>query len=122
MKTLKWLLTLVYIFNLSACGSSSILASKHNSIQSTPTPTKASLELVRQKIKHVVIIMQENRSFDSYFGTYPGADGLPMQNGKFTACVNDPQSGKCVYPFHDPADRNFGGPHGTADAEADIDG
>ena len=25
------------------------------------------------KIKHVVIIMQENRSFDSYFGTYPGS-------------------------------------------------
>ncbi len=24
------------------------------------------------KIKHVVVIMQENRSFDSYFGTYPG--------------------------------------------------
>ena len=27
-------------------------------------------------IKHIVIIMQENRSFDSYFGTYPGADGM----------------------------------------------
>ena len=24
------------------------------------------------KIKHVVVIMQENRSFDSYFGTFPG--------------------------------------------------
>src|SRR6266487_2040485 len=33
------------------------------------------------KIKHVVVIMQENRSFDSYFGTYPGANGIPMQNG-----------------------------------------
>ena len=27
------------------------------------------------KIRHVVVVMQENRSFDSYFGTYPGADG-----------------------------------------------
>jgi phospholipase C len=27
------------------------------------------------KIRHVVIIMQENRSFDSYLGTFPG--GLP---------------------------------------------
>jgi phospholipase C len=25
----------------------------------------------------VIVIMQENRSFDSYFGTYPGADGIP---------------------------------------------
>src|SRR5204863_631952 len=33
------------------------------------------------KIKHVVVIMQENRSFDTYFGTYPGANGIPMQNG-----------------------------------------
>src|SRR5437660_11646139 len=33
------------------------------------------------KIRHVVVIMQENRSFDSYFGTYPGADGIPMRNG-----------------------------------------
>ena len=37
-----------------------------------------------QKIKHVVIIMQENRSFDSFFGTYPGADGIPAKNGQFT--------------------------------------
>ena len=28
------------------------------------------------KIKHVVIIMQENRSFDSYFGTYPAPTGF----------------------------------------------
>jgi phospholipase C len=27
------------------------------------------------KIQHVIVIVQENRSFDSYFGTYPGADG-----------------------------------------------
>jgi phospholipase C len=33
------------------------------------------------KIKHIVIILQENRSFDHYFGTYPGADGIPMANG-----------------------------------------
>ena len=28
-------------------------------------------------IRHVVVLMQENHSFDNYFGTYPGADGLP---------------------------------------------
>ena len=42
------------------------------------------------KIKHVIVIMQENRSFDSYFGTFPGADGIPMRNGKPTVCVPDP--------------------------------
>ena len=43
------------------------------------------------KIRHIVVIMQENRSFDTYFGTYPGADGIPMQNGVPTVCVNDPR-------------------------------
>ena len=42
------------------------------------------------KIKHVIVVMQENRSFDSYFGTYPGADGIPMKNGVPTVCVPNP--------------------------------
>ncbi len=28
-------------------------------------------------IKHLIVIMKENHSFDNYFGTYPGADGIP---------------------------------------------
>ncbi|HKV43538.1 MAG TPA: alkaline phosphatase family protein [bacterium] len=74
------------------------------------------------KIQHVVIIMQENRSFDSYFGTYPGADGIPMQHGVPTVCGVDPRTGDCIRPFHDAHDLNRGGPHGEKDAQADIDG
>ncbi|MBV9282064.1 MAG: alkaline phosphatase family protein [Chloroflexi bacterium] len=66
--------------------------------------------------------MQENRSFDSYYGTYPGADGIPMQNGVPTVCAPDPQSGQCVKPFPDHQDLNHGGPHGAANAAADING
>jgi phospholipase C len=73
------------------------------------------------KIRHVVVIMQENRSFDSYFGTYPGAEGIPMRDGVPTVCVNDPSTHRCVRPYHDPADRNAGGPHNHIDAEYDID-
>jgi phospholipase C len=69
------------------------------------------------KIKHVVVIMQENRSFDTYFGTYPGADGIPHG-----VCEPDPVNGGCVAPFHDPNDKNYGGPHGASNATADIDG
>lgn len=68
-------------------------------------------------IKHVVMIMQENRSFDSYFGTYPGANGIPGG-----VCVPDPMNGGCVKPYHDPHDENYGGPHGTNAFEGDIDG
>ncbi len=73
------------------------------------------------KIKHIIVIMQENRSFDSYFGTFPGADGIPMQNGVPTVCVNDPATKQCVKPYHDSQDLNGGGPHGDANATADID-
>ena len=72
------------------------------------------------RIKHVVIIIQENRSFDSYFGTYPGADGIPMQDGQPAACVPDPANGGCLRPFHDRTNGNAGGPHSPADATADI--
>ena len=73
------------------------------------------------KIQHIVIIMQENRSFDSYFGTFPGADGIPMSNGVPTVCVPDPKTGQCVAPFRDTSDLNIGGPHGAVAAAADID-
>jgi phospholipase C len=69
------------------------------------------------KISHVVVIMQENRSFDSYFGTYPGADGIPA-----SACVPDASAGGCDKPYHSAADRNIGGPHGQTNATADING
>jgi phospholipase C len=68
-------------------------------------------------IQHVIVIMQENRSFDSYFGTYPGADGIP--DG---VCVPDPATGDCVAPYHTHMDRNQGASHSVASAKTDIDG
>jgi len=29
------------------------------------------------KIQHIIFIIQENHSFDNYFGTFPGANGIP---------------------------------------------
>jgi phospholipase C len=73
------------------------------------------------KIRHVIVVMQENRSFDSYFGTYPGADGIPMKHGVPTVCVRDPVTRACIRPYHDPSLVNHGGPHDHIDARADID-
>jgi phospholipase C len=42
---------------------------------------------------HVVLLMRENRSFDHYFGRYPGADGLPPDAPVARAtrdCITDP--------------------------------
>ena len=56
-------------------------------------------------IKHVVVIMMENHSFDNYFGVYPGANGIPPGAcmPKFPA---NPSKG-CVKPF---LSENFSAP------------
>jgi phospholipase C len=76
------------------------------------------------KIRHVVIIMQENRSFDSYFGTYPGADGIPGLAGNpgKVPCLPDPRRHTCEEPYHDTSPMNAGGPHGHGNAMGDIKG
>jgi phospholipase C len=42
----------------------------------TVLATNTKIALLRRKIKYVFVLFQENRSFDHYFGTYPGANGL----------------------------------------------
>jgi phospholipase C len=52
----------------------------------------------RTPIRHVVFLMQENHSFDNYFGTYPGVNGIPSG----TCMPVDPRSHTnraCVTPF-----------------------
>ncbi len=44
-----------------------------------PTPADSQAQLIadlRAHIRHVFVIYQENRSFDSYFGDFPGVDNL----------------------------------------------
>jgi phospholipase C len=64
-------------------------------------------------IDHLIFVVQENRSFDHYFGTFPGAEGLPRdEDGRFTVCVPDPPTGGCRTPYHDTNGYDLGGPHG----------
>jgi phospholipase C len=95
------------------------LASSFASAQTPALHHAQQLKRARQKISHIIIIMQENRSFDSYFGTFPGANGIPQGT-----CVpvnpSKPRKG-CVVPYHDPHDINAGGTHHAGDAQADID-
>jgi phospholipase C len=48
-----------------------------------------------EDIKHVVILVQENRSFDEYFGTFPGATGFSDPSPLF----GNPWPGSQLYPF-----------------------
>lgn len=50
-------------------------------------------------IEHFIVLMQENHTFDNYFGTYPGADGIP----EGTCMPVDPfdkKNTECIEPFH----------------------
>ena len=99
---------------LAGCGS----ASRHDAVKAARHTSGGGIHLIR----HVIVIMEENRSFDSFFGTYPGADGIPMKNGKPTVCVPNGIGG-CVRPF---LDRNgaddSGGEHGPIAGQQDVDG
>jgi phospholipase C len=112
-----------------ACTTSSATP-KSSSAPTGPTATSPSpsppaltkLEQAQAHIKHVIFIVQENRSFDHYFGTYPGADGFPMKNGKIDVCVPDPVLGHCDHPYHSTNLVNLGGPHAQRHSIADVDG
>ena len=72
-------------------------------------------------INHLIFVVQENRSFDSYFGTFPGADGIPRSpDGSFDVCVPD-AAGRCQQPFHDAGQYDLGGPHTVSSSIRDID-
>jgi phospholipase C len=49
-------------------------------------------------IGHVITILQENHTYDNYFGTYPKGDGIPPG----TCVPVDPSrpKGRCIRPFH----------------------
>ena len=72
------------------------------------------VSLIQQKIKYVFVIYQENRSFDSYFGTFPGANGLFSQPAAQTPgfvqkIVNTDGSTGTVSPFRiGPLEPNCG--------------
>src|SRR2546426_12639675 len=105
----RWVFTVAALGAAGGCGGSAA---------ARPVSVPAGIH----RIRHVIVIMQENRSFDNYFGTYPGADGIPMRNGRPTVCSPDPISGRCIRPYHDTQQRDSGGPHATVNALADIAG
>jgi phospholipase C len=80
------------------------------------------LERAREQIEHLVFIVQENRSFDHYFGTFPGAEGIPMRNGRPDVCVPDPILGACVPPYRTTEQLQEGGPHAQRHSLVDVNG
>ena len=88
----------------------------------SPGPELTKLEQAQLHLKHLVFIVQENRSFDHYFGTFPGANGFPMRNGRPSVCVPDPIAHACVRPYHSSEQLQEGGPHAQRHSELDVNG
>lgn len=84
-----------------------------------------------QDVKHIVILTQENRSFDNYFGTLKGVRGfgdrftIPMTEGRKIWEQYDANKKK-VLPYHldsrlGNAQRVSGTPHSWSDGQAAWD-
>ncbi|MGA8840275.1 MAG: alkaline phosphatase family protein [Candidatus Aquilonibacter sp.] len=91
-------------FLVACCISLALLASSVPSpaqvLPPAPQVDPALLALVRSKIKHVFVIYQENRSFDSYFGSFPGADNLATTFAQTQGFRQyDPLGNQWVTPF-----------------------
>jgi len=102
---------------LAGCATLAASASVYAQQSTSHLRSAATIDPNIHKIKHVIVIMQENRSFDSYFGKFPGADGIP--NG---VCLPDPRNSGCRKPFVDHRDSNGNDPHAETPFSADIDG
>ncbi|MDQ0042026.1 phosphocholine-specific phospholipase C [Variovorax boronicumulans] len=85
-----------------------------------------------QDVEHIVILMQENRSFDHYFGTLMGVRGfgdrftIPLPKGMNVWQQSD-ASGKPILPYHldsrkGNAQRVSGTPHSWSDGQNAWDG
>jgi len=66
--------------------------------------TKQKIKLLQKNVKYVFVLYQENRSYDSYFGTYPGGDGLYSQQASQTAgfnqtLINTDGTTTTIHPF-----------------------
>ena len=105
----------LFTFALAGCNSSSTPPATTNAttiLGSTPGVTAVADNLATATpIKHLVVIYNENVSFDHYFGTYPNASnptgepvftpaaGTPAVNNLVTAGLTNPDNPNSTQPF-----------------------
>jgi phospholipase C len=74
--------------------SSAMVRAKASDVTREPhLSTADKIALLRQKVKYVFVLFQENRAFDFYFGTFPGAAGTFSQTSAQTPGFTQPLVG-----------------------------
>jgi phospholipase C len=75
----------------------------------------------RTPIQHFIVLMQQNHTFDNYFGTFPGADGIPPYTC-MPSNFSDERTNTCVKPFHIENYPVIDMPHNSNVFESDYNG
>jgi phospholipase C len=105
LSSLRAVFACFLLYTLSACRPAT-------PYQTAARPKPAAGEGI-QKIQHIVFLIKENRSFDNYFGTFPGADG---------ATTGKTSQRKIVLLTHTPDQTPYDLGHSWRDALFAIDG
>jgi phospholipase C len=83
---LRWLSVAMLLTMLSfVFGMNAFSASPQKAVTARTLAATTPAAMTSTPIKHIVIIVRENHSFDNLFGTFPGVDGstkYPLLNGK----------------------------------------
>src|SRR5579864_879660 len=69
-----------FLKSLAAAGSAALLGSVFPPLVRAATPAAADMNGLRDNIDHIIVIFQENRSFDHYFGAYQPPGGAAPAN------------------------------------------
>lgn len=114
---------LVAIPGLSAAGLSAQLNDTNNQLQLIIQP--AALTHTIADVKHVVVFVQENRSFDHYFGTLHGVHGFGDRNVQMLSngrsVLYQPSGSSYELPYHttvqciNDTDHSWGATHNAFD-------
>jgi phospholipase C len=94
----------------AACAAAvALLASLTFPVKAEPTDHEHSVDnSLKRRLNHIIVIYQENWSFDSLYGQFPGVNGLA--NGFDTLPQTDKSTGYSTYIYQTPQPLN-----GTAD-------
>jgi len=93
-----------FLKSVTATGTAALLAARFGSpLRAAATPA-SDLQGLREKIDHIIVIYQENRSFDHYFGAYqpPGGGevaGLLDNDGRVDARFTGLQKNAAGVPY-----------------------